>query len=125
MPLLSIRNELPQFTTPGGQVVITGQVKMKLAETLQIVESLGSGDTWPAVVQWIDIDKFSTKLGYSLLPIVVLMDKQDPSGFVRDWFIVKVEPEKSTSYAVQWFSLALVLIVIYVFTNTHRVVLKK
>ncbi|WP_455218026.1 SURF1 family protein [Kaarinaea lacus] len=120
IPLGKNRNEVPQYTTPEQPVAVNGQVKFKLAETLQIVESSGSDDKWPAVVQWIDVEKFSAKLGYPLSPLVVLMDKQDSTGFVRDWFIKKVEPEKSTGYAVQWFSLALALVIIYLVTNTRN-----
>ena len=49
------------------------------------------------------------------------MDENEQTGFIRNWKPVVLLPEKSTSYAVQWFSLALALLVIYIVVNLKKV----
>ena len=60
-------------------------------------------------------------LGYKVLPFMILQDADSPAGFVRDWYIKEITPEKNISYAVQWFALALALVIIFLVVNTHKV----
>lgn len=78
---------------------------------------------WPYRIQLIDTEKLEEELGYSLLPIVLLLDKDLPDGFVRDWkpLPLRFGPEKNVGYAVQWFGLAAALLIIYLVVNTKKV----
>ena len=73
-------------------------------------------------MQFIDYERLSDALGYQLLPAVILLDPQQPHGYLRDWRpgFGGFGPERHLGYAVQWFALALTLIVIYVVMNTRR-----
>ncbi len=51
---------------------------------------------------------------------VVLLDANQPDGFVRDWSVGGMPPMRHLAYAVQWFALALTLAVIYVMTTFRR-----
>jgi len=54
-------------------------------------------------------------------PLVLLLDETDPGGFVREWKpVYGITPDKHRAYAAQWFTLALVLLLIYVGVNTRR-----
>ncbi|HEY9031818.1 MAG TPA: SURF1 family cytochrome oxidase biogenesis protein, partial [Kangiella sp.] len=45
----------------------------------------------------------------------------DPgSPFVRQWELVASPPEKHIAYAVQWFGMALVLIILFIVLNLKR-----
>ena len=63
-------------------------------------------ETWPAVVQQADPKIISQRLGKPVLPYQILMRPDQPEGFVRDWTLSHVKPEKHTAYALQWFSFA-------------------
>jgi len=115
------RQELPVIPTPAEIVAITGQLKLDIGNGLQLGESGILGNSWPRVIQWLDIEQIEKSLGYKLQPFVILQDPDSPAGFVRDWYIKKISPEKNTSYAVQWFALALALAIIYLVVNTHKV----
>jgi surfeit locus 1 family protein len=52
---------------------------------------------------------------------LVLLDADQPDGFVRHWAPPGFPPLRHTGYALQWFALALALFVIYVVTNFRRV----
>ena len=51
---------------------------------------------------------------------LVLLDPAEPDGYVRSWAPPGFPPMRHIGYAVQWFALALTLLVIYVVTNLHR-----
>ena len=57
-----------------------------------------------------------------LLPLMLLLDPDDAHGFVRDWQAVYgVTPDKHRAYALQWFTLAAVLLLIYIGVNSKRI----
>ena len=53
--------------------------------------------------------------------MVLLLDKDQPGGFVREWNPVVVGPERHVGYAVQWFALAAALVILYVWVNLNRI----
>jgi surfeit locus 1 family protein len=52
---------------------------------------------------------------------LVLLDADQPDGFVRHWAPPGFPPLRHTAYALQWFALALALFIIYIVTNIRRV----
>ena len=56
-----------------------------------------------------------------VLPLVLQLDADDPHGFVREWKpVYGIPPAKHRAYAMQWFTLAVVLAIIYIGGNTRR-----
>jgi surfeit locus 1 family protein len=51
---------------------------------------------------------------------LVLLDPAEPDGYVRSWAPPGFPPMRHIGYAVQWFALALTLLVIYIVTNLRR-----
>jgi surfeit locus 1 family protein len=51
---------------------------------------------------------------------LILLDADQPDGYVRKWAPPGFPPVRHIGYAVQWFGLALALGVIYVVTNFRR-----
>ena len=53
---------------------------------------------------------------------MIRLDPDQPQGFRRDWRpVTEMGPATHVGYAVQWFGLALALVVIYVVVNIRRV----
>jgi surfeit locus 1 family protein len=70
---------------------------------------------WPGLIQLVDPEYLSGLLGYPLLPFQILLNPDVQPGFVRNWKInYPVSPEKHLAYAMQWFALAAILIVMLV-----------
>jgi surfeit locus 1 family protein len=51
---------------------------------------------------------------------LILLDPKEPDGYVRNWAAPGFPPMRHVGYAVQWFGLALALLVIYIVTNFRR-----
>lgn len=72
---------------------------------------------WPKRIQKLDIDALSQALDMALVPFTVrLIDNNQFGAFKTGWKILKMSPDKHVGYAVQWFGLALVLIVMTIIT---------
>lgn len=56
-----------------------------------------------------------------LEPRVLLLDAREPRGYVRAWQPGGRGPEQNWSYAIQWWSFAVVLVVLYVSLNLRKV----
>lgn len=114
VPVGADRRHLPEVALNQTKVQVNGLIdhypgvgfKLKGAE----IPSPG----WPSVVQWLDAGRLSERLGYRLLPYQVLLAPDEPGGYARDWKQASLNPEKNQGYALQWFSFASVLAVLYV-----------
>ncbi len=52
---------------------------------------------------------------------VILLDPNQPDGYLRAWSVPGFPPMRYLAYAIQWFGLAATLLVIYVVTNLRRI----
>ncbi len=66
------------------------------------------------------IEEKVAQMGYHIAPFVVRQKPEEESPFVRNWPIIASPPEKHTAYALQWFAMALALVIIFVVVNTKR-----
>lgn len=117
VPMIPDRSSLPEIKTTMKYLTLSGKIKFLKEAPFMIGETFQSNEGWPALMQWINISAIEDKSGLKLLPFIFLLDEKEQSGYVRQWKPVVMLPEKSTSYAVQWFSLALALIIIYIVVN--------
>ena len=53
-------------------------------------------------------------------PFIIRLDQQQPHGFLRDWPVVSMPPARHYGYAVQWFSMALVVFLIFISLNLKK-----
>ena len=117
VPMVIDRSVLPQIKTPENLLTLTGKIKISSKKPFMVGEQFQSNEGWPALMQWLNITEIENKSGLKLLPYIFLLDEKEKNGYVRNWKPVVMQPEKSISYAVQWFALALALIIIYIVVN--------
>ena len=120
VPLGASRDELPEVGIAGAATVIEGW----LYAPFEKAYSLGGMDDatagWPRIVQYLDFDQMGARLGAPLLPVTVRLSESATAGYVRDWSVVPMTPAKHIAYAVQWFGLALAVLVLYLVLNVKR-----
>ena len=78
------------------------------------------GSGWPRVASFPSMPELERALGRPLYPQIVLLDADQPDGYVREWRPPGLPPERHLGYAVQWYSLATALVVIWIVVNTRR-----
>jgi surfeit locus 1 family protein len=78
------------------------------------------GDAWPRVVGFPKLAELATALGRPLYPQLVLLDATERDGYLREWRPAGVPAERHVGYAVQWYALALTLLVGYVIASLRK-----
>ena len=101
------RDALPEVPTPAGNVHIEGLALERLPRLLKL-ES-GSGK----VRQTIDIESYAAETGLKLEPRIIEQHSALPDGLARDWPPREPGAEKSEAYALQWYSLAALAVVLF------------
>jgi surfeit locus 1 family protein len=120
VPAVPDRSVLPAVNGPDGVIMVAASIDLPPEITFRLADVEESGTGWPRVIQQLQTAKLEPLLGMSLLPVILRLDPADGNGFVRDWKpVYGVTPDKHRAYAMQWFTLALVLLIIYLSVNTR------
>jgi len=121
VPVGKSRDQLPDVAVGEAQRTVLGRLKIPPAGVFMLgEEEMRRG--WPYRIQRIQFQALSEELQRTLLPVVLLLDNEEPDGYLRDWRpMVGFGPERNVGYAVQWFGLAAALLVIYFTVNSRRV----
>jgi surfeit locus 1 family protein len=101
----------PMIDVSGAERTVSGKLDRLPRPGIELETTLAPG--WPKVVQFPSRDELSSALGLQLVPGLVLLDADQPDGFRREWRPSDFGPERHLGYAVQWFALAITLIVLY------------
>lgn len=121
VPVGETREFLPDLPTPQERVTLHGRMDRPASVGLKLATSDLNGLAPVVVVQHLDIDDLAAALQRDLLPYALMLDAEQPGALRYDWtYIEAMSPEKHRGYAVQWFGLAVALLIIYIGTNTKR-----
>lgn len=110
------RDRLPEVRTPEGEVRIEGIALERLPRVLEL-----QNDSRQRVRQNLDIGDFARETGLALQPIVIEQHGGPVDGLARDWPRPDAGIEKHESYALQWYSLAALALVLGLVFSFHRV----
>ncbi len=121
VPLGASRMQRPDISLAQSRVRLSGTLYAPYGESY----SLGSIDEgeygWPRLIQFIDFELLSQRLGYPLAGVIVRLDADQANGFVRDWPLTEFTADRHIAYAAQWFAMALAVLILYILVNTKRV----
>ncbi len=71
-------------------------------------------------VQKIDFLALAAPLNAALEPYLVLLDDDQPDGYERQWALPAADDGKHTAYAVQWFTMSVVVLILASYYRTRR-----
>jgi cytochrome oxidase assembly protein ShyY1 len=118
------RNKLPTYATPSGPVVVEGIARLNPGHVMQLGEApkLTPG----AIVQNADAAAVAAATGWKFQPIVVEQTTPDSTApgateaLVRDWPAPAMGADKHKAYAFQWYALAAMAVLFFVFTGLRK-----
>lgn len=115
------RSKLPEYATPAGPVVVEGIARLAPGHVVQLGEAprLSAG----AIVQNADAAALAAATGWKFQPIVV--EQTTPDGvakeaLLRDWPAPAMGADKHKAYAFQWYALAAMAVLFFVFTGLRK-----
>ena len=105
----------PDVDVPQGRVEVSGIATRPPARYLELSPDTIAGNVW----QNLSIERYRSRTGLAVLPVVVLMDSAAPGLSA-----VREKPDagiaKHQEYALTWFALAATALVLWVALNLRR-----
>lgn len=106
------RNVLPEVSTPLEMITLKGQMSKPVMSRFRPGISLPA-DKLGGIWLYIDLNYFTSLSGTTLAPYVLLLNKENEYGYVRDWPEFKANTEMHVGYAIQWFAFAFFSLLVY------------
>lgn len=110
------RTLLPEIQTPTGVVQVHGRIAPPPSPLL----TLNAGPTFDNtdskvnhIRQNLDLDAIAVQVGGSFAATVLQTDATS-EGLLRDWPVITAGVEKNLAYAFQWFALAALQLMLYI-----------
>jgi cytochrome oxidase assembly protein ShyY1 len=115
------RQTLPDVAVTGDNVRIQGTVYVPGGDIMVLGQEEPAGQNpWPRVVQRLDIAQMSSILNETTLPFSVRLEPGSPGLQQVNWQPVTLSPETHRAYAVQWFFMAVVLVILFLIFSFRR-----
>lgn len=113
------RRRRPTIAPVEGEVELVGAVYRDTSK-FHFVDNAHEAQ-WPKLIQNLQIDDVQKQLAAPLLPFVVRLDAGMPGAYVAEWqvFPTGFGPERHIAYAVTWFTLAVVLTITWLVSNSN------
>jgi cytochrome oxidase assembly protein ShyY1 len=112
------REALPAVPDPDGPVTLTGVVWPDTGLTPLLAEDPWPS-SWPRRVQRLNVDRMAAE-GTDVVPAEIRLEPDQPGVLTALPLGMDFRPERHTGYAVQWFGLAVVLVVGYLVFGFRR-----
>ncbi|HVV67438.1 MAG TPA: SURF1 family protein [Gammaproteobacteria bacterium] len=114
------RRQLPVLTSVPGPQTVRGVIYISPGKPFTLGKSIETVGQWPLRLQNLDFPAITNALHQPVYPWVVLLNADENNGFVRNWQAISSPAQKHVGYAVQWFTFAGVLIIIFVALNFRK-----
>ena len=122
IPIGNDRRDLPQINTPQGVVEVSGFAHIPSNKFFELGQPEKSITEWQKVWQNLDMNRYQNSVPFAMQPIAILMETSKPeSGYVQDWPRPDARIGVNRGYALQWYAMAVALVVIYFVTNIKRI----
>lgn len=103
-----------------GAATVTGRAGRLPRVGIRPGEAFAGGSGWPRHANFPTEEEIAGALGREVLPFVLLADPDPASGMLRRWQPVAMGPARHVGYAVQWFALALAVVVVTIVVYRRR-----
>lgn len=133
VPFEGRRDRLPEVATGLAPGTVTLRGRLDELPTAGLASGRAAPaleGAWPRVTSFPQTAELAASLADSaaeggaqaprLEPRVLLLDASAPAGYRRDWQPFVKGPEQNISYAVQWWSFGVLLLVLFVKMNLKR-----
>jgi surfeit locus 1 family protein len=123
VPLGATRDDLPDVSVSVSEREVSGILDVLPIPGLRVGPAAAPGPgEWPRVLLFPTEADVEAALGIDVEPRIILLDAGGPDGFERKWRpSLGFGPERHLGYAIQWFALALLSVVLFVALNLRRV----
>ncbi len=113
------RNELPVVESVVGEVQLRGVLYRSLGGGYRLDDGIKTVSQWPSRVGWVSAERAEELYGNDFFDYQLRLDSDSIGALNTGWVTVSVQPTKHTGYAVQWFIMAAVLLLMTLIANSN------
>ena len=113
------RDVLPEVTTPEVEVELRGMIYRPLGKAFTLENDVWNSG-WPKRVQTVDFEKAAKALEQQIPSMLLWLDGQQPGALQARPLAMKTTSQKHLGYSFQWFTMALVLLGLYLYRITNH-----
>lgn len=118
---IALTQTLPDIAPPLGEVSLTGLWRALPRAGLRTELPCEPATGFPQRVNYPDAAQLQCLLGEPVAEGLLLLDPQAGGGYLREWnFSRAIPPERHYAYALQWWALALTLLVLFLKLNLKK-----
>lgn len=114
------RRVFPHVTSPSGLIQLSGAAYYPSEKSWLLGQALEKKEAHLAVVELLDTHLISQFLHKSVVPFIIRLSQDASNGYVREWAAVAMPPERHYGYALQWFAIALVILILFIVLNFNK-----
>ncbi len=118
LPFGPTRESLPEVAVGRDSRLVSGRLDDLPRPAIRLAVPPASG--WPRLVSFPGMEELATALGRKLRPQLILLDARAPDGYLRDWRVPGMTPDRHLGYALQWFAFAATAVVIWLVLGLRR-----
>lgn len=124
LPLGGSREQLPEVPEVLSDQGIVASIDIPAGESFVLAEE-PFRNSWPEVIQSIDqarmAVRFAEDSNYKAAPFMVRLVEGSPGQLQMIWRPINMSPAKHLGYALQWFSMAGALTILYLYVTIKRI----
>ena len=109
------RTRVPKIDTLDGVIEIEGRMALPPSDLYALGDSTGG-----AIRQNLTVSKFAAETGLQLLPLTLQQTGASPEGLLREWPVLNMGIDKNYGYAAQWFGMAALFSLLYLWFQIFR-----
>ena len=113
------RDILPSIAPIEGEVQLRGYLYRALKGGYRLDDGIRQVQDWPSRVGWITLERAEELFNESFMPYQLRLDQDSIGALKTGWATVAVQPEKHVGYAVQWFAMAITLLIMTIIANSN------
>jgi len=110
------RAQLPQIRTPTGELVLEGLAVVPLEHVYELAQDRSTGP----LVQHLVPAHIAERTGLKLQPIVLQQTSDTPDGLARVWERPDLGVNTHRAYALQWYAMGILIVILYFTLNLRR-----
>lgn len=100
-------------------ISVLASVYVSPGKPFQLEEQKFENIDWPLVIQVVEAEKLGALLNRDFFQYELRLKTNEIGALKAEWQAINVQPEKHIAYAVQWFAMAAVLAIWFLFANTN------
>jgi surfeit locus 1 family protein len=116
----STRRTFPKVSTPTDFRIVQGSAYFPSKNQWVLGPDIEKKSAQLTIIEKLDAKTVSQILQKKVYPFIIRLDKEDEHGFIREWAIVSMPPQRHLAYAWQWFAMAFVIFIIFLALNLKK-----